>query len=518
MNIAAVLQQQAHKDANAAALIDVHRGTERVVTFSELNRKVASVAAKLAQCGFGLGDAVLILHPVSIELYVFLIALFRLGGVAVFLDPSAGLDHVQRCSVGYPLKGFFGSVKAQWLRLAVPGLRRISHAFCSSWFPGTLKLSSDSGPEHPEITGLEPDSPALVTFTSGSTGEPKAALRTHRFLLAQHRALERSLDLKPGTVDLTTLPIFVLANLASGVTSVMPHADLRAPGKINPVPVLAQIQRRNVATTAASPAFVERLIEECEQRGESMPQLHRVFMGGAPVFPNLLRRAAQVFPKARITAVYGSTEAEPMAEIELDEISPQDFNRMSSGGGLLAGHPDPSLTLRIIRDTWGQPISTLTCEQFERMRAATGEPGEIVVNGDHVLPGYMGGVGDQETKFRVDGARWHRTGDLGYFDDSSRLWLLGRCNAKIEDERGVLYPFAVECAAQQHHDVVRAALCQRDHRRILAVQAKRPSVTKELSERLKWAELDEIILVARIPLDRRHNAKVDYPTLDRMLK
>ena len=78
------------------------------------------------------------------------------------------------------------------------------------------------------------ETPALVTFTSGSTGAPKAAVRTHGFLLEQHRVLAESLRLTPDDLDLTTLPIFVLANLGSGVCSLIPDADLRHPGAIEP--------------------------------------------------------------------------------------------------------------------------------------------------------------------------------------------------------------------------------------------------------------------------------------------
>src|SRR5208282_3075209 len=114
----------------------------------------------------------------------------------------------------------------------------------SNWFPGARRLDlRTNASSSREIAPLAAEAPALVTFTSGSTGRPKAAMRTHGFLLAQHRALEASLALQPGTRDLTTLPIFVLGNLASGVTSVLPDADLRSPGKIAPRPVLTQIQR-----------------------------------------------------------------------------------------------------------------------------------------------------------------------------------------------------------------------------------------------------------------------------------
>jgi len=372
------------------------------------------------------------------------------------------------------------------------------------------------------------EDPALVTFTSGSTGEPKAALRTHGFLLAQHRVLEQSLELQPGRCDLTTLPIFVLTNLASGVTSVLPDADLRAPGAINPRPVLSQLQRHGIKTTAASPAFMSRLLDECERSGTQISELERVYLGGAPVFPGVLRKTEQFCPHAVITAVYGSTEAEPMAEICLADISSDDFHLMRQGKGLLAGPPIPSISLRVICDQWGKAIPRLDTRQFDHMVLATGEPGEIVVSGAHVLPGYLQGEGDAETKFNVEGTRWHRTSDLGYLDAKGRLWLLGRCSAKIEDAHGTLYPFAVECAAVENPSIRRAAMVSIAGRRVLAIETATPIFSEkiqptaaisseEIQRSLAWAKVDQVVVLDRIPVDKRHNAKIDYIALNHKL-
>jgi len=531
MNIAEILLQRAAELGEKAAIVDVQRNSvrrkrDRSYSFRELDVATASVAGQLRSAGLKPGDGVLLLHPVTAELYLVLVALFRLGCVAIFLDPSAGRAHVERCCAIYPPKAFFGSPRAQLLRWTIPALRRVPRAFCSGWFPGAqrldlrmddLRTNADARPSR-EIVPLAPEAPALVTFTSGSTGQPKAALRTHGFLLAQHRVLEASLALQPGMRDLTTLPIFVLANLASGVSSVLPDADLRSPGKIAPRPVLAQIERHKIETTAASPAFISRLLDECERSGTAMPSLSSIYMGGAPVFPGLLRKAKQFCAHAKITAVYGSTEAEPMAEVALADISNEDFAAMEQGKGLLTGRPVSAISLRVIRDQWGVPIPPLDARMFESLTVASGEPGEIVVSGGHVLPGYLKREGDTETKFEVEGARWHRTGDLGYLDTSGRLWLLGRCNGKIQDARGTLYPFAVECAAMQTPAIRRVALASVDGRRVLAIEAQESVSPEAIRSSLSWAQLDQVVFLDHVPVDKRHNAKIDYVALDRKLR
>jgi acyl-CoA synthetase (AMP-forming)/AMP-acid ligase II len=519
MNIAEILLQRAVELGESAAIVDVHRKHDRSYSFRELDAATASVADQFRNANLKAGDGVLLLHPVAAELYIVLVALFRRGCVAIFLDPSAGRAHVERCCAIFPPKAFFGTPSAQLLRWTIPALRRVSKAFCSGWFPGTerLHLRTESSPSR-EIVSLPTEAPALLTFTSGSTGQPKAALRSHGFLLAQHRALEASLALRPGRRDLTTLPIFVLANLASGVTSVLPNADLGAPGMIAPRPVLAQIRRHKIETTAASPAFVSRLLDRCEESGAAIDSLSRVYVGGAPVFPGLLRKAKRFCPQAEITAVYGSTEAEPMAEVALSDISSEDFSDMERGKGLLTGRPVSSISLRVIRGQWGTPISALDARTFESLFVTRGEPGEIVVSGAHVLPGYLKGEGDSETKFEVDGVRWHRTGDLGYTDMAGRLWLLGRWNGKIQDARGTLYPFAVECAAMQTPAIRRAALAAINGRRVLAIEAEELVSPEAILRSLGWAQLDQVVRLDHIPVDKRHNAKVDYVALTRKLR
>ncbi|MGA7340213.1 MAG: AMP-binding protein [Terracidiphilus sp.] len=518
MNIAQILSGQAAERGDAPALIDGRNGRDRVLSFRGLESAGARFAEQIARLGIGEGDAVLILYPMAAELYAFLIALFRIGAVGMFLDPSAGREHVERCIKIYPPKAFFGSAKAQLLRLWIPALRRISPALCTTALPGTVHLRlSAPGAERATIAAAAESAPALITFTSGSTGEPKAAMRSHGFLVAQHRALKASLHHRAGVVDMTTLPVFVLANLASGITSVIPDADMTKPGRIAAPPVLRQLECLSVATMAASPAFVSRLTVECRGSGLRVASLKQVFMGGAPVFPEDLRQARDAFPQAEVTAVYGSTEAEPMAEVSLSAITSDDFDAMARGRGLLAGLPVASITLRILRNQWGTPIPPLDELQFQSLCLGAEEVGEIVVSGEHVLRGYLNGAGDAETKFRVAGVPWHRTGDLGWMDRAGRLWLMGLAAAAIHDDGGVLYPFAVGLAARQIPGGRRAAILAVQGRRVLALETDVSGAAGTARGKFEWAQLDDVRILRSIPMDKRHNAKVDYAALRRVL-
>jgi len=523
MNICEILQAHVRDRPDAAAILDTHWGRDRTTSFAQFDQTAARAAGLLSASGLQAGDAVLVFHPMSAELYVALLALFRLRLVAMFLDPSAGKEHVERCCALHEPRALIASTKAHLLRLWSPALRRIPRKYVIGLpVPGAIRWSRLARTlPHDPIVPCEADTPALLTFTSGSTGQPKAAVRSHGFLLAQHRALAESLELKAGEVDLTTLPIVLLANLASGVTSLIPNADLRSPGTIDPQPVIDQILAHQPTSSAASPAFFERLARTCVAQRQTLPSFRKLFSGGAPVFPRLLDQVASMAPQSDVVAIYGSTEAEPIAHIRRRDVQPEDLDAMLHGRGLLTGPPVEVIRLRILRDQWGQAIGPYAAPEFCDQCLSAGQPGEIVVNGAHVLTTYLHGIGNEETKFQVDGDVWHRTGDAGYLDANGRLWLLGRCSARIQDEHGVIYPFTVETAVCQNPHVRRAALVAHAGRRIVVIefyQAPPAGELHRLKESLAWAHCDEVRVLSRIPVDKRHNAKIDYPSLYKVLE
>lgn len=114
-------------------------------------------------------------------------------------------------------------------------------------------------------------------------------------------------------------------------------------------------------------------------------------------------------------------------------------------------------------------------------------------------------------QIRVGGSVWHRTGDAGYLDVDGRLWLLGRCSARVQDGHGTLYPFAVECAASDSEAVRRTAFVHHDDKRVLVSElsagADAERAMADLRQRSGWARLNRVQLVLQIPVDLRHNAK-----------
>ncbi len=516
MNLFSLFKRQVDLRPDAAALIDV--GDNRSWTFSEIERASRDMAARLADAGLARGDGVLLFVPMSVRLYVTLLACFRLGLVAIVIDPYAGRAHVERCCRRYPPRAMIGTPKAQLLRLRIPALRRIELHFSGTrWLPATcwLPLVAETTAEDLAVE-LAPSEPALVTFTSGSTALPKVAVRSHGFLHRQHCVVDRNQQLVAGARSLTLFPVFVLSSLAAGITSILADVDLRQPQRIDPRKLLATIERYRPDSLGLQPIVIARLADYCRREHEKLHGNFVLYSGGAPVFPAVLERFGAIAPDARMISVYGSTEAEPIA---LSEIVDAGENRVSPARGLLAGRPVSEIELRILPFDDDQPFE-MSRAQFEELELAPGEIGEIVVRGKHVLESYLDGEGDRDNKYRVDGQAWHRTGDAGSLDRAGRLWLAGRCIARIDDRRGTCYPLGIEAAAMQLPAVQRAALVAHGGERLLVVAcrpAQRVATGASLRELLDEAGIDRVEFVGEIPVDRRHNGKVDYPRLQNLL-
>jgi len=518
MNLIELLDGVARRTPRLAAIIDGPAGREREISFAELCLWSRQIASLLRRTGAGPGDGIVMLVPMSAPLYAVIAAAFRIGAVPVFIDPDQAAAQIESCRDTLPLRAFVGSPMACVVRSLTPALRAITPAFVTrGWFPGATPLGcAQRLPPVADSPFRADDAPAMLSFTSGSTGPAKGLLRSHRLLLDTQQILSRHLNLRPGSIDLATMPALVMANLGAGITSLIPDADLRRPAAADPARLAVSIQRWRVESLFASPALVEHLADHCLTSGRTLNSLRAVFTGGAPVFPRILEKASQTAPLARIAALYGSTEAEPMALLRADQLTAADHAAIARGAGLPAGRPISEIRLQILRDHWGRPLGDGSGDEMDRLMLPAGTVGEIVVSGPHVVTGYLHSRDDAGVKFRIGNTFWHRTGDSGWLDDQNRLWLTGRCSARVGEPPRVVYPLTVEAALADHPRLARAAFLGHRGERLLLVELKhagRPVDGDELARALPWAGIDRVVELPRIPLDRRHNAKIDYPAL-----
>lgn len=524
LNIVALFDEQARAQPDAAALLDGRHCPRQPVdthSFADLQRLSLAWADRLARSGIGPGDRVLVALRVSPSLYGLLLALWRLGAVAVLPDPSAPKRLLDNLCERLQPAAFVGIPLAHLLRLRYASVRRIPRHFAVDVrLPWTSRLPLKRGDAPDRPAWVAPaNSPALITFTSGSTSQPKAACRTHGFLRAQYRTILDTLHLQAGDVDATTLPIFVLANLAAGVSTLLPPGDIARPGAIDPVPVLQAMRACGVTRASGSPAFFRQLCEGLTETAS--PELKHLHTGGAPVTPRMMLDYARLMaPHCGVTAVYGSTEAEPIAELSAMELDDPALAGPEAGYGLPAGRPVAAVELRLLAVTDTPPPFRLSATELAARCVEPGEIGEITVSGAHVLDGYLDGVGDEQTKLEVDGVRWHRTGDAGYLDATGRLWLVGRVSAGVTVNGERLYPFQLEYPLCAHPGVAAAALLSHQGEPCLVIQPEADDTldVEQLTSFLPrgWPP-QGLRLVKRIPLDRRHNAKIDYGALKALL-
>ncbi len=511
-NIAARLQDRAREQPDWPALVE---RKNRRVTFGELAERVGKMAAALDKKGLQAGQRVLLFIPMSIDLYAALLATAHLGCTAVFVDAWADKRRLEAALELAMPHAFLGIPKAHLLRFVSPRLRGCPLRLMVGKPFGNWENVPDGRP----VATVTPETPALVTFTTGSTGRPKAAQRTHGFLWSQHRALSAHLKLREVDIDLPTLPIFVLNNLASGITSVLPDFDPRRPADIDPERVYRQILAERVTTSSGSPAFYSRLAAWCRDRGLRLP-LRSVFIGGASVLPGQARELQDCI-EGKLHVVYGSTEVEPVAGLEASEL----LEAAASGKeGLCAGTPVPQLEVKLLRP-WDGPIEK-DYRGMDYWEVGHGEVGEVVVAGRHVLPNYLSDPENDRLCKIQDGDRvWHRMGDAAWKDRFGRLWLMGRVCERVQREEKVEWSLPAQIRAQRVDSVRHAAYFGMPdpllgNRAVLCVEAPRPW-TDDLNRKIRAAlhplPVDELHVVEKIPRDPRHASRTDLPALKKEL-
>jgi olefin beta-lactone synthetase len=460
------------------ALID---GQGRALSFGSLADWSGRLALAWQAQGIKRGDRVLLAVPLGHGLYAGLAALWRLGAVAVFPEPAMGLAGLRHAASTTQPVAFLADGWMRALPLVVPELRA-----------ARLRLTPTDGDSARAVATSQPspkdeyppEHAALISFTSGSTGAPKAIERSHAFLLNQHRAVAPMLvSERHNEADLVAFPVFVLVNLALGTTSVLPCWRVTRHDQADMAALSRFIRQTGVTRLLVPPSICERLPETPIPR-----QISALFTGGGPVFPDVLQRLRTANPALAMTVVYGSTEAEPIAHLDVATVTANDWAAMRAGGGLLAGHPASEVSLRL-------------------------DNGEIVVTGGHVNKSYMDVSRNAGTKIVHDGVTWHRTGDAGRLDEQGRLWLLGRLDGKTGD----LFPFSIETAARCWPGVRRAALSDVAGGAVLAIEGD-PAQRAAWEHSARDLGVARVAVLQRIPLDRRHRSKVDYKALSDALE
>lgn len=526
-------------DQPAFLKLDERGDTRQAITFERLHQLVGAVAGGLQQRGVQRGSRVVVFVPMSIELYVTLLAVLRLGAVATFIEPWGGRRMVEQAAQLVDADAFIGIPKSFLLRAVSPTLRRVDIAFStgSRRVPGAERFSELlTTPRHHHVLDAQrmgPDEPALVTFTTGSTGVPKGTNRTHSILMAQHHALARQVADAEQARVWTNLPVVVLHNIGRGVETVLPPDAIGQDPMPDAKTFHRLVDRSEATILALSPAPLGQL-GKAPGRG-ALTHVERVYTGGGPVTPELLEAATAVLPNARITALYGSTEAEPIAHASAQDVITRRA-AMRTHGGIYVGREVEDVDVLIVRVERG-PIEIEDGTSLEDWGVLDGAPGEVVVAGDHVNREYWQNPDAvRENKIVDEHARiWHRTGDVARRAEDGGLWLLGRRGAGWTMGGRRYWALEVETPVTDLPEVERAAICMpkftgsdREFKNASAVLAVEPAAGFDRRDAraatvrcLKERGLDatiEVRSLKKIPVDKRHATKIDVAALQQKLK
>lgn len=523
-NVGKLLAEVAGKSPEKLALVLPERLQVPPITFGQLWDRAGRFSESLRRAGLQAGDRVIVMVPMSIDLYVVLLGLIRVGCVAVFVDPWMPLSRIAKFAKYAEPKAFVGIPKSHCIRWLQPSLRRLPITVSTgpTWggWIAKYRLSDllKGAVATASLAAVRATDPALITFTSGSSGEPKGANRTHQFLLAQHRALATEFPYLPTDVDLPMFPVFALNNLVSGVTSIVPDMDFRRVAAVSGATIYQQMQQHGVTTCTASPPLLDRLASTGLTK--DLP-LRRILTGGAPISDNQLERWHEAFPHAKIVVAYGSTEAEPVADIDSHARLQLEHPRH----GFCMGRPIAAIATRIIPIQLG-PISET---DWEDQSLPVGQTGELVVSGDHVCRDYYRNESATRENKLLDRTQrlWHRMGDTGYFDADGRFWLVGRVHSSIRRAGQWLHPQLIEqkiaeCFPQIKQVAAVGFPDEELEQGLVVLVVAAPGVVEVSQIEAALAQANYpcdrcLILQEPLPVDPRHNSKIDYDQARKLL-
>jgi len=511
-----------------AAVLELS-GSTRHTTFDGLSVRVSEFGAGLASFGIQRGSRVALMIPPGIDLNTALYGCWRAGVVAVVIDSALGPANMTKAIRSANPEHLIAIPKALAAAkvLGWPG-RRIStdeiDAICAAG--RSPDRGSDAGSEPGsnawdgrDLSTADGSDLALLGFTSGSTGPSKGVLYEHRQLEAQRDLLASIYKVEATDALVAAFAPFALYGPALGITSVVPDMDITKPATLTAVALAEAVAEVDATLVFASPAALANVVATAAD----LTDIHREALGGvrlllsagAPVNPELFARAQTLVPNAEAHTPYGMTEVLPVADVSLVSLA------AASGQGVCVGPPCVGVEVRI------EPLTRVS-DNRHREQADGPVMGEVEIRADHVMHGYDRLWWTQFKARTADG--WHRSGDVGWIDDQSRLWIGGRVGDVISTAVGPLMPVPLELAAESVAGVSRAAAvgvgpqgCQ-----VVAIVVETTNPPRhnglapaELVGMVREAveasggpvqpgpTVAAVLSVRRLPVDRRHNSKID---------
>jgi len=524
-----VAQKQPSKTAVVVPIIHHQREVRsyQYYSFGDLLLSTRKYANGFLSAGLKPNMKALVFIKPGVELISIAFALAKIGIVPVLIDAGIGVRNVLDCVrqakpdilIGIPqafvLKIFnhqaFNSVKFNFIDTG--------HCMLSSYTPlQQIRDSDDSeGYTHPR----DAEDLTFLLFTSGSTGAPKGVVYTPSIFQGQLDTLRSAFSLTPEDVDMPIIPALVIGTLCLGMRVVIPPINPLKPTSMNPKVIAKVVNDCGVTFSFGSPAVWGKIARFCVDNGIHFPKLKQLLVAGAPSSATTLRLFRKIVPNGRFHTPLGATECTPITTISSDELDEAILSRQESGGGFCVGRPTRNHTIRMIGIT-DDDVPMIS----EAKVLSEGDIGEIIVKGPVVTKLYYENkLATRKAKiYESNGEVWHRTGDVGYFDDQGRIWFCGRkahiCNYGDETYYSVKVEYCFNGLAGINRVALVnisldgqkvLALCIEPTQRFMGPTARRTIVTDIVQVARCYRIPLRVIAFhpGQFPVDKRHHAKIE---------
>ncbi len=377
-------------DALAGSTVRVVDGARRL-DGAALHDAIDRVVDWLVGLGVVPGAVVSWQEPNGLEAYLLYRACWRLGAIAAAVHRSAGPADVDAA---------LRQVSPQVV-IADPTLPAVGWPGAIAVVPGDAAWPP-AAPSAGPVPGPQPADLAAVLFTSGSSGQPKAVLHTHRSLVCKARGMIAAHELRPEDVVLMPAPLAHVSGLQNGVF--VPGAAGMGTvlmAKWDPAAAIDLIERERVTFMIGPPTFFLAMMADAGFSPERVRSLRLVSSGGSGVTPAFVDAASTALG-ARVKRTYGSTEAPTTTTSGPDD--PPERDRTTDG------RPMGEMELRISDPASGAEMPSTTI-------------GELWVRGPELFVGYLD---DAATAAAFAPGGWYRTGDLAFVDGDGWLTITGR--------------------------------------------------------------------------------------------
>ncbi len=327
-------------------------------------------------------------------------------------------------------------------QLKLLGIRHFVYASEGSAPTGMIAyeaLLKESSSEPPNISISEDDLAGLF-YTSGTTGNPKGVMLTHKNLVTNAYHAQIAIQFYTDSIYLHAAPMFHLADGAGSFTVTWNGGAHAFIPRFDPEAVLNIIEQRRVTTTVLIPTMINLLLNHPGLEKRDLKSLSQILYGASPMPVDRLKRAMQVFG-CSFQQGYGMTEASPLVTV----LSAEDHKRA------LAEHKEHLLA------SAGKPILGVEVRIVDDQDrdVKVGEVGEVIVRGPNIMKGYWNQP--QETQKALRGG-WYHSKDMAKADDEGYIYIVDRKDDMIITGGENVYSTEVESVLYEHPAVLEAAV------------------------------------------------------------